>query len=84
MVTRGLVHDYLGMTLDFKIPQKVQIQMFDFIDKMLKDLPADMDGTARTLAAEHLFTVNPTPKPLPEDTAVLFHHNVTKLLFLWA
>ena len=81
-VTRGLVHDYLGMTLDFKILQKVQIQMFDFIDKMLKDLPADMDGTARTPAAEHLFTVNPTPKPLPEDTAVLFHHNVAKLLFL--
>ena len=85
-VTRGQVHDYLGMTLDFTIPQKVQIQMFDFIDKMLEDLPADMDGTARTPAAEHLFNVSPTPKPLPADTVIMFHHNVAKLLFLckWA
>ena len=38
-VTRGQVHDYLGMTLDFSIPRKVQIQMYDFINKMLDDLP---------------------------------------------
>ena len=81
-VARGQVHNYLGMTLDFTILQKVQIQMFDFIDKMLEDLPDDMDGTVRTLAAEHLFTVNSTPKPLPEDTTIMFHHNVAKLLFL--
>ena len=81
-VTRGKVHDYLGMTLDFSIPQKVQIQMYDFIDKMLVDLPIDMDGTTRTPAADHLFTMNPTPKPLPEEMANMFHHNVAKLLFL--
>ena len=81
-ITRGKMHDYLGMTLDFSIPQKVQIQMYEFIDKMLADLPTDMDGTARTPAADHLFTVNPTPKSLPEETAILFHHNVAKLLFL--
>ena len=56
--------------------------MYGFIDKMLADLPTDMDGTAQTPAADHLFTVNPTPKPLPEETAILFHHNVAKLLFL--
>ena len=85
-VTRGQIHDYLGMTLDFLIPQKVQIQMYDFINKMLEDLPDDMDGTARTPAAEHLFTMSPRPKPLPEETAIMFHHNVAKLLFLckWA
>ena len=81
-VTGGKVHDYLGMTLDFSVPQKVQIQMYDFIDKMLADLPVDMDGTAWTPAADDLFTVNPTPKPLPEETAIMFHHNVAKLLFL--
>ena len=81
-VTRGKIHDYLGMTLDFSIPQKVQIHMYDFIDKMLADLPIDMDGTAQTPAADHLFTVNPTPKPLPEEMAIMFHHNVAKLLFL--
>ena len=81
-VTHGKIHDYLGMTLDFSVPQKVQIQMYDFIDKMLADLPVDMDGTAQTPAADHLSTVNPTPKPLPEETTIMFHHNVAKLLFL--
>ena len=81
-VTQGQVHNNLGMTLVFTIPQKVQIQMYDFMDKMLEDLLVDMDGTARTPAAEQLFTMNPTPKPLPEDTAIMFHHNVAKLLFL--
>ena len=56
--------------------------MYEFIDKMLEDLPPDMDGTARTLTVEHLFTINLKPVPLPEDTAIMFHHNVTKLLFL--
>ena len=60
-VNQGWLHDYLGMILDFSIPGKVQIQMYDFIDKMLADLPCDMDGVARTPVAEHLFTVNPTP-----------------------
>ena len=59
-VTRGKIHDYLGMTLDFSIPQKDQIHMYDFINKMLVHLPIDMDGTAQTPAADHLFTVNPT------------------------
>ena len=81
-VTRGKIHDYLGMTLNFSIPQEVQVQMYDFIDKMLADLPINMDGTTRTPAADHLFTVNPTPKPLPEETTIMFHHNVAKLLFL--
>ena len=81
-VTWGWVHDYLGMTLDFSIPQKVQVHMYEFIDKMLDDLPTDMDGTARIPAAEHLFTINPKPVPLPKETTIMFHHNVTKLLFL--
>ena len=60
--------------------------MYNYIDKWLADLPSDMDGVARTLAAEHLFTVNPTPKQLNKETAMMLHHNVAKLLFLckWA
>ena len=81
-VAQGRLHDYLGMTLDFSIPQKVQVHMYEFIDKMMDDLPTDMDGTATTPAVEHLFTVNPKPVPLPEETSIMFHHNVTKQFFL--
>ena len=81
-VTHRKVHDYLGMTLDFSLPRKVQVSMFNYIDKMLEALPTDMDGTAATPAAQHLFEVNNNPEPLDEDTAQMFHHNTAKLLFL--
>jgi hypothetical protein len=81
--TRGKLHDYLGMTISFEIPGKVQITMFDYIKKMLNDLPPDMDGIAVTPAANHLFDVDISGKvPLDEPNAILFHHLVAKLLFL--
>jgi hypothetical protein len=42
-----------------------------------------MDGEAATTAANHLFEVNETnPIMLNEDKAIMFHHNVAKMLFL--
>ena len=81
-IRRGKIHDYLGMTLDFLLDDKVQISMEDYIKNMLAELPADMDGMATTPAAEHLFKVNETPTYLDEKDAMFFHHNVAKLLFL--
>ncbi|KAL7559815.1 hypothetical protein ACA910_003979 [Epithemia clementina (nom. ined.)] len=82
-IRRGSVHDYLGMVLDYSDTGKVKIQMFDYIQSLLNNLPPDMDGTSNTPAGEHLFTVNETnPELLDEATAELFHHNVVKLLFL--
>ena len=81
-IHRGKKHDYLGMWLDFSLDGKVQVQMFDYIDNMLKDLPDDMGGTATSPAADHLFTVNETGRKLTQTQAELFHHNVAKLLFL--
>ena len=57
-VSRGQVHDYLGMTLDFQTKGEVQINMEHYIDMMLQDAPEEMKGTATTPAASHLFKVN--------------------------
>ena len=82
-MTRGKVHDYLGIKIDCSQPGKVMITMFDYIDNMLKDLPTDMDGVAITPAANHLFTVNTTnPNTLDDHTSDFFHTNTAKLLFL--
>jgi hypothetical protein len=82
--TRGSLHDYLGMTLDFSSEGKVKITMVDYIQNMLNDLPSDMDGEAATPAANHLFDVNAATADmlLDQETAELYHHNVAKLLFL--
>jgi Reverse transcriptase (RNA-dependent DNA polymerase) len=83
-IMRGKVHDYLGMTLDYSLDDKVQIKMFDYIDNMVKDLPADMDGESATPAPNHLFEVNAEENQvmLNKEQADMFHHNVAKLLFL--
>lgn len=82
-VTRGKLHDYLGMTIDYRTPGKVMIAMFDYIDNMLSELPEDMNGEAATPASNHLFQVDINDgTKLSEDQSVLFHHNVAKLLFL--
>ena len=81
-IRRGKIHDYLGMTLDFSLVDKVQISMVDYTKNMLEELPEEMDGMAMTPAAEHLFKVNETPTYLDEKDSMFFHHNVAKLLFL--
>jgi hypothetical protein len=56
--------------------------MIDYIDTMLSKLDKDMTGESATPAPNHLFTVNPNCLKLPVDKSIIFHHNVSKLLFL--
>jgi hypothetical protein len=55
--TRGKVHDYLGMLLDYTEDGVVKIDMQEYLAKLLTDMPKRMDGTAKTPAAGHLFEV---------------------------
>jgi hypothetical protein len=82
-VTRGEVHECLGMVFDYSINGKVQIIMKEYIQEMLDELPEDMAGEAATPAANHLFAINNKTKLLDEDTSDMFrHHHIAKLLFL--
>jgi len=81
-VQKGKIHEYLGMTIDFSIPGKVQFRMDDYVDRLLAEVPEDMSGVAVTPAATHLFQVNPKSERLDDDTADIFHHLTAKLLYL--
>jgi hypothetical protein len=81
-VTRGRIHDYLGMTLDYSERGKVKIKMIDYVEKMLTDLPDEMMGEAPTPAANHLFTVHVNQTRVSEEKAQFFHTYVAKALFL--
>jgi hypothetical protein len=82
-VTQGKVYDYLGMRIDYSPPGKVKITMFDYIDRMLDELPVLMDGEAATPASNHLFVVNENnPQKLERKESEVFHHNMVKLLFV--
>jgi hypothetical protein len=81
--SRGKVHDYLGMTLDFSKSGEVTVTMIDYIKMILHDAPKEMRGSAATPAANHLFQVNTVnPIPLDKDKAEIYVHTVMQLLYL--
>ena len=80
-VTRGKVHEYLGMTLDFSDAGKVIVDMEKYFDEVLEDLPDDMDGVAATPAADHLFKTRDNVPKLDKKRADLFHSKTAQLLY---
>ena len=56
-VSRGLIHDYVGMNLDFTDRGKLKISMVPFLKKIIDDFPEAITGSVATPAADHLFKV---------------------------
>jgi len=83
-ITRGKIHEYLGMTLDFTPPGKVRINMTKFVRTMIDGMPRDMIGEATTPAASYLFTVNNECEKLSEAMSGIFHRLTAQGLFLCA
>ena len=78
------VHEYVGMTIDYSEKGKVKFSMFEYVEDILHGLPDDLKSnrTFTTPAADHLFTIDESKPPLPEDRADRFHRIVAKLLFI--
>lgn len=82
-MTKGKVHKCLGMTLDFsKNKWKVIIRMDCCLAEVIDEARDDMDGTAATPAAEHLFETGEDSKHLNEEDAKCFHTVTAKMLFV--
>ena len=82
-ISRGKVHDYLGMNLDFCVEGEVWINMEHYIDMMLHDAPKDMNGVSSTPAAAHLFKTNSDdPRLLDDKKKKIFVHLVMPGLYL--
>ena len=81
-ITRGKIHDYLGMTIDFSEPGKVKFTMHDYIENLLDECTHDMSRTASTPAANHLFQPDAKSELLEHHKCDQFHHLVAKTLYL--
>jgi len=46
---QGKVLEYLGMMLYFSVRGKVKLSMYDYVRKILEEVPEDMTGTAKCL-----------------------------------
>ena len=83
--TRGKIHEYLGMTINFTDTGKVKITMYDYVDEMINELQTEMIGKSATPAASHLFKIrddDDTNQLLKPELSEEFHHLVAKTLFL--
>ena len=83
-VSRGKVHKYLGMTLDYSVRGQVKITMLDYVEEILTAFDkADPKaaGTKTSAAPENLFIVNEDSKKLSANRAVEFHNLVAKTLY---
>ena len=79
-VTRGKVHEYLGMTIDYSEEGKVKFTMYDYIDDLLEELPPHMQGSAASPAAAHLFETNTEdPKLLSLSEREVIHHRAATI-----
>ena len=82
VITRGRVHEYLGMKMDFSTPGQVILSMPEYINTLIKEIPSDLlKGASTTPAAGHLFTTNPDAQKLSEDQASEYHHLAAKILY---
>jgi hypothetical protein len=83
-VSRGKVHTYLGMTLDYTMPGQVKITMTDYVQEILdafdKAEPKG-SGTKNSAASSNLFKVGEDCEKLKEKEATAFHNLVAKTLY---
>jgi len=82
-VSRGKVHDYLGMTLDFSEDGVLKVRMKDYIVDMIESFPEGLRSTDMAMcpASGNLFEKGKS-KELSKERKEAFHTFVAKGLFL--
>ena len=83
-VSRGKVHKYFGMTLNYTVRGQVQITIIDFIDEVLiafnKAEPKG-GGTKTSAAPKNIFKANEDCEKFLQTMTVQFHNLVAKTLY---
>ena len=83
-VSRGVVHKYLGMKLDYSTRGQVKITMIPYIDEILNAFDkADPNakGVKSSAAPDNLFKIDDDCEKLSQAKAVQFHNIVAKTLY---
>jgi hypothetical protein len=83
-VSRGKVHKYLGMTLDYSVDGQCRVTMIPYIKEILaiyKEAVPGSLGKKKSAAPADLFTVDESCEKLCTTKAKTFHNLVAKTLF---
>jgi hypothetical protein len=83
-VSRGKIHKYLGMTLDYRVPGQVKITMLDYVDEILyafHKVELKGGGMKTSAAPDGLFKVDEDCEKLAQAKAVEFHNLVANTFY---
>jgi hypothetical protein len=83
-VSRGKIHKYLGMTVDYNVPGQVKIRMLNYVNEILAAFDkAEPKGVGRKTseAPGSLFNVDEDCEKLAQVKAVEFHNLVANTLY---
>jgi hypothetical protein len=80
--TRGPIHDYLAMKLDYSTPGVLKVDMREYISSMLDEFPYKLQGNVQVPWSEKLFKVDEWSKKLEDTRRETFHSFVMKAMFL--
>ena len=79
---KGLMHEYLGITIDYSIPGKVVFTMFDYLEDVIVEATEDLKNCHSYYPGnDQLFKVDGDSPRLLQKDAELFHCHVARLLF---
>ena len=83
-VSRGKIHEYLGMILDYTVCSQVRITMISYFDEILAafdETELKVACTKTSNAFNNLFVVNNYCKKLNQNKVVEFHNLVANNLY---
>ena len=61
-ITRGKLHKYFGMTIDFPTPGEIRVTMVDYLKGVVEDLLEAIRGWRTRLTVSHIFQARPEYK----------------------
>jgi len=76
----GDTHEYLGMLLDFSIPEQCELTMRKYISDLMEDF--GVTGIARTPASLDLFDIDTNSPLLSAELKERFHRGTAQCLYL--
>lgn len=82
VISRGKVHNFLGMKITICEDKRIKIEMEDNIRETLSKFPEDLSTKVSSIATKKIFTVSDDSPELDDERSVLFHSIVASLLFL--
>ena len=79
--SRGKVHEYLEMALDYTEEEKLRIDMRKYLDAMISEFPHKLSDKAKCLWTEKMLNVYKEEKKLGDERREIFNSFAMKAVF---